>query len=201
MNPQSPGQRWLVMAAPALLVLVAYLAGSYRPQQAALAQARARLSSAGATAVTAEQLAARRQELREIEDRIDIAKRNLPGASTQPAIPNATVDDAALQTRAQARITEILGQRDAMVAAAMRLSENDAASAMPMGLSEALSRVVPAGGSRGVWRVDVIASFPDLRELLSAIAAEDGVVVPLGISMEPSQDGQSLHNWSLWIWM
>ncbi len=189
----SPRERWLLTVTPALAIFAVYLFGVYRPQAKLETEAIAKLNAAVAAPVTNAQVAAKRQALRELEDRIDILSR----AGTASAVTVAAAPPAEAQT--MARITAILAGRDVVVISSARLGEDEAGYILPAGMGEAIKRM-PNPASGGVWRLETLAAFSDLCDSLHAIAGQEGLVVPLGISMEPA-DGGPQHRWSIWIWM
>jgi hypothetical protein len=186
-------ERWLLTVVPGLAIFAAYLFGFYRPMSQFEAAARAKLTAAAAAPVSDTQVAAKRQAVRELEDRIDILSRAV-GAGTSASAPSPQAEAEAV-----ARITDILGRCDVVVVSSARVGEGDGGSMLPPGLGEAIKRL-PNAPSGGVWRVEALADFGDLSASLQAMAAQEGLVVPLGISMEPADDG-SQHRWSIWIWM
>jgi len=198
----TPRERWLLVALPALAILAAYLYGSYRPQEAALAEARRAMAAAVGQQVTPTQFAFRRQAFRELNGRLEILKRRLPDpAASRQAVASAVAGPCG-EARAMERITGIFSRRDVVVVSCTRLADSDAGNAMPAGLGEMLTRLAGpgAGLAGGVWKVRTVGRFADVQKSLEAMAAERALVVPLGIAMEPSEDGQT-HSWSLWVWM
>ena len=196
-------ERWLVAAVPALIVLAIYVYGVYQPQKAALTDAQRKLADADRAAVAPMQVAAKRRILKENQDRLVALKQGRAGTSTHPHLNGTSGPSFRPEAQSVARITEVLGQRNVLVVSFARLPDTDARNLMPTGMSESLKRLSgwTTGGERGVWRLETVGSFSDVRESLNAIAAQDVLVVPLGISMEPSEDGQTLHHWSIWFLM
>jgi hypothetical protein len=210
----TPRERWLLTAVPALAILAVYLFGFYRPQQKLLADTRAALAVLQDKRVAPFQLALQRQTLRDVEDRVDLLSRNLPSpTAAKQLVPTAGAGPCG-EAQAMARITGIFGRRGVVVVSCTRLADADVSSAMPVGLGELLTRTAGPGANAGcvagtgspsalaggVWRVRTVGRFADVQKSLEAMAADNELAVPLGIAMEPSEDGQT-HPWSLWVWM
>jgi type II secretory pathway component PulM len=195
-------ERWLLVALPALAILVAYLYGFYRPQQKALTDARQALAACVSQQVPPTQFALQRQTLRELEDRLDILKRQVPDPAAAKEAAASAVASPCGEAEAMARITGIFGRRGVVVVSCTRLAESDSGIAMPAGLGDMLTKLAGPGVGLpgGVWRVRTVGTFADVQKSLEVMAGESALVVPLGIAMEPSEDGQT-HPWSLWVWM
>jgi hypothetical protein len=197
-------ERWFMTVLPATVVLAIYGFGVYRPQQADLADAQRRLGQARQDGVTQGQVAAKRLAARSLQDRVDAAKHEPwgnPSGSQVRAAKGLMVFGEAM---ALEKITDVFKQRSILVVASTRGSDSDARNVMPAGFAEAIKSIpgLTTGiGHGGVWRMEMVGSFGDLRVSLTAIEALDVLVVPLCVSMEPSQDNGPLHHWSLWVWM
>ena len=193
-------ERWMLAAVPALAVLGGYLFVVHHPQQAALGEARRKLADARRDGLLPTHLAAMRQTARELQARLNVLQRGPSSPSTQRG---------AGDPRRGEPLTDLLGRWKVVVVSTRRLPEADARSAMPPDLGELLRRDGPAAAGtvagaaaptvRGVWRIEASGSFAGVRGALDALAGQDLPIVPLGISMEPSEEGLTVHRWSLWI--
>ncbi len=195
-------ERWFVTALPAVVVLAVYGYGVYGPQQKNLADARQALNAARRESVTQSQVTARRLAARSLQDRLAAAKLELSANPSGPQMPKGLI--ASDEAQALAKITDAFKRRSILVAASTRVSESDARNAVPAGFDEAIKNIFgPAKGVShgGVWRIEMIGNFGDLRASLAAVDALDVLVVPLCVSMEPSPDSGAIHHWSLWVWM
>jgi hypothetical protein len=203
-------ERWFLTAAPAITVLAVYGFAFYGPGQANLARAQQGLVAARRVSVTQGEVDAKRQAARSAQARLDGARLEVsgnPAGGTGLRVLAGTGSKgcaACDESRALAKITDVLKVRNILVVASTRTADSGAGNLMPAGLGEAIKGVAgtaKGAGHGGVWRMDLVGNFDDMRTSLSAIDALTVLVVPLSISMEPSQDGGPLHRWSLWVWM
>lgn len=191
----TPRERWMLTMLPATLVLIGYVYVYQRPVGTALGETQNRLAALRADAVTPRQLSVKRQSNMQLEDRVDILTRQTGGVA-------AGGDGGALtEAQALAQITNALEKRNVVVASSSRLSASDALHVMPAEIADSLRRGGEAALRRGVWRVQATGVFNDVCGSLDAIAAPGTSMIPLGIAMEPSDDGQGAHQWTLWILM
>ncbi len=195
-------ERWFVTALPAIIVLAVYGYGVYSPQQKNLAGTRQELIAAQRERVTQAQVNARRLAARSLQDRLAAAKRELSVNPSGPQMAKGLI--VSDEVKALAKITDAFKRWSILVVASTRVSDSDARDLMPTSFGETIKSIPGSAkgvSHGGVWRMEMIGNFGDLRASLAAVDAVDVLIVPLCISMEPSPDSGALHHWSLWVWM
>ena len=203
-NGMTTRERWFMTAVPAMVVLAVYVFGIYRPQQTNMNDAQQRLSEARSASVTQNQVILRRQAARSLQGSLDAAKKELSGNPSKPPVRTPKGLVVSDETRGLSKITDVFKGRGVLVVASTRVSDSDALNAMPVGLGEVVKNMpgpTTGAGHGSVWRMEMVGSFGDLRASMTAIDALEELVVPLCVSMEPSQDSGPLHHWTLWFWM
>ena len=196
-------EKWLLTAVPALIVVIVYAFAFYRPQQASLADNTQRLHTLQKDAIPASQVQAKRNELACNQEQIQVVRRELAALEGRPAVLYAGIAQDGGEANLLAKVSRVLLDRSIVVVASSRAPDNESGAAMPADVRETTKRSSTSakGGSTGVWRLDLVGSFVNVREALDGLAKADGLVVPVGISMEPVGDDETVHRWKLWIWM
>jgi hypothetical protein len=206
MNPQRPSyQRWLLVLAPAALVVAVYGLSSYRTRQATLRQLEGRIRVARQDVEAPALVAARQAEVDELQGLVDAERAAAQGAhGAKPSVNGALSTLATLrnETRAMAELGRILESRGLITIAATRLAEGHSGNHIPADVRESLRRLAQSAEEGvGIWRFDLIGDFHSMLGALVDVEKINALVVPLAVSMDPLPNDGTKHLWRLWLWM
>lgn len=182
-RPLSHRERWIIAAAPALLLALVYVMLIARPTLSRLADHRAAIAKAQQDRVDPVLLGERREDYAALEKELRQQKQIARSLEVNPTTAPAAVPSTSMHAVTASDIA-LRMQRQGM----QILSTQMGAAATNA-----------TAGKSSLWRVEYLATFTQTIELLRELKRAELAGIPASIAMEPIAGQPAVRKWTLWI--